>query len=101
MCHALGTKTLTFEGEGGRQWNGSWHIGINELKWSLHNFSVARFQRVMMNSWLFVCGFGEAVSSTFESLFESDGDSLSDLLNVPSWLLLMLYISDWLNRGYK
>lgn len=50
-----------------------------------------------MNSWLCMCGFGEAVSSTFESLFESDGDSLSDLLNVSSWLLLMLYVRDWLN----
>lgn len=45
-----------------------------------------------MTSWLCMCGFGEAASPTFESLSESDGDSLSDLLNVSSsWLLLMLY----------
>lgn len=91
VCHALGTGTLTFKGEGGRKYNRSWHIQINELKLSLHNFSVVQFQRVMMNSWLCICGFGEAGSWTFGFLFESDGDLLSDLLNVSSWLLLMLY----------
>lgn len=46
-----------------------------------------------------MCGFREADSSTLEFLFESDGDSLSDLLKcaimAPPHALLC--VSDWLN----